>query len=53
MNEKKISFIGIGDLTDEKSFNLLDDIKLLNPFIQFSKDSDGGINSIFYAGWLW
>ena len=24
--------------------------KLLEPFVPFSKDSDGGINSLFYCG---
>ena len=47
---KTISFIGTGDLWDEKTFNPLDDTKLLLPFVPFSRDSDGGINSIFYAG---
>ncbi len=47
---KTISFIGTGDLWDEKNFVALDDTKLLLPFVPFSRDSDGGINSIFYAG---
>ena len=47
---KTISFIGTGNLWDEKSFNPIDDPKLLLPFVPFSRDSDGGINSIFYAG---
>ena len=28
----------------------LTDPKLLEPFVPFSKDSDGGINSLFYCG---
>jgi len=47
---KTISFIGTGDLWNEKTFKPLDDTKLLLPFVPFSRDSDGGINSIFYAG---
>ena len=47
---KTISFIGNGNLWDEKNFNPIDAPKLLLPFVPFSRDSDGGINSIFYAG---
>ena len=47
---KTISFIGTGNLWDEKNFKPLDNPKLLLPFVPFSRDSDGGINSIFYAG---
>ena len=47
---KTISFIGEGNLRDEKEFKPIDDPKLLLPFVPFSRDSDGGINSIFYAG---
>ncbi len=47
---KTISFIGTGNLWDEKDFKPINDFKLLLPFVPFSRDSDGGINSIFYAG---
>ena len=47
---KTISFIGTGDIWDDKKFVGINDTKLLLPFVPFSRDSDGGINSIFYAG---
>ena len=47
---KTISFIGTGDLWNEKKFFAINDTNSLLPFVPFSRDSDGGINSIFYAG---